>query len=121
VTLDASSVGPSKPLGVTIALPNPGMSRVVVTLETERTELKAGIVDAAGLAALELGPAFDTMEKNHALAVDKVISETHATVASGTATASFSSPAKPGTYWVRAVALGDGAGAAGATKFVVTP
>jgi len=119
VTLASSSIGPGAPFVATLTLPHGGFDDADVTIETERTQLKKGIVPGEQITALDAGPAFDTMEKNHAIAIDKVVSHTPVTVDSGTVRVELVGPSEPGSYWVRVIASGGGHVAAGAAHLSV--
>lgn len=71
----------------------------VVVLETERSALKPGLVQPSVLEALPTEEAFLAMEKNHAIALDKIVSS--ASPAAATLEVGLVAPREPGRYWVK--------------------
>jgi hypothetical protein len=119
IELYAAVEPPDSPFDVVVSLPAAGFARVEVTLETERTRLRQGILAPDALDRLDLPAAFEAMEKDHALANDKVVSRATAAVEGRTARLHLESPTTPGSYWVRALALGPSHAAAGAERIEV--
>ena len=114
LALDRAVAAPGVEIVATVTLPQGGFREVEVTLETERTHLKEGILPPAALDLLDVPDAFRAMNANHSLAIDKVVSRTHAEVAGRRAVARLTAPREPGTYWVRVIAASP-AGAATAS------
>ncbi len=102
-----------------MTLPRLGFERAHVTVETERTELKEGIVPLEKLVAMDDETAFRTMERNHAIAIDKVVARSDVTVDRSAVKFALRAPHSPGHYWVRVFASGGGHVASGATRIDV--
>ncbi len=103
VELGAPVVARGAPIPVKLVAALPA-GDVLLTLETERVELKAGIV--TDLDPLPLDQAFEAMQKNHALANDKVISAARADLVDGKASATLTAPDRAGRYVVKALVKG---------------
>jgi hypothetical protein len=75
-----------------------------VTLETRRATLRGAITGPAALEAMPLAKAADAMDRNAALANDKVVLETTARLERGSGEVELVLPKTPGSYVIKAIA-----------------
>jgi hypothetical protein len=101
VELSAARVTPGGKVRITASATDFAEGDALITMETERREVKPGLVplDLSETAPLEA--TFAAMAKNHAIATDKVVSKSELRMASGRAVAELDAPSKPGRYVVK--------------------
>jgi HSP20 family molecular chaperone IbpA len=110
VKLASASAAPGARLRVEVKLPGLAKGRARVTLETRRTVVRGKIVDEAALDALPEPRALEAMEKNAALANDKVVLEKRVELEAGAGVVELDLPRIPGAYVVKAISEGDRVG-----------
>lgn len=114
-----SPVGPAEIQEITVAAPLPDGATVELRVELERSAIKDGQLPPDRLEALPLEQAFAAMEKNHAIAEDKLVTRTSGTVKDGAVRLSVSAPSAPGRYWVKVHATATDSDLAGAAALEV--
>jgi hypothetical protein len=108
---DAAGVGSGTSFPVDVAAPTVAEGKVHVTLETRRRALKGAIVRPERMTRMTAADAFAAMERNNALANDKVVLSGEAEVHGGRARVTLRAPAEAGDYVVKAFAWGSEAAA----------
>jgi hypothetical protein len=90
---------------VDVTAPSIAEGRVHVTLETRRGVMKGPLVPASSFASMSPTEAFTAMERNNAVANDKVIASADAELHGGRARVMLRAP-DAGDYFVKALATG---------------
>ncbi|MBL8742471.1 MAG: hypothetical protein JNK04_15285, partial [Myxococcales bacterium] len=97
----------------------PAEAAYTVTLETERVALKPGITGPERLDELPLDEAFAAMEKNHALANDKVLATATGRVKGAADKVTLTAPKEPGRYVVKVMSQAARGVSVGHARFTV--
>ena len=95
--------------------------RVMLTLETQRSVIRAPLVSPEDLRAMSDDDAWAAMRKNYAAASDKIVAVSEGELASGKAAFHLIAPLTPGEYELKALVSGEGQAAAGHLRIRVTP
>jgi hypothetical protein len=96
-------------LRITVTDPRRFPATARITLETERRVLRAGRTSVAELEAMPVEQAFEAMQRNHALAIDKTVGRATPQLVDGAATTRLPRPPEPGTYIVKVLVAPDDA------------
>ncbi len=96
-----ATVGVGGVVRAVVTAEGPAPATAHVSLETQRHVLRAGRASPAQLEAMPLEEAFEAMQRNHALAVDKVLARAVVPLLAGVGVVSLQRPAAPGTYIVK--------------------
>lgn len=120
IALTKPHVTRGEPFELDVKVPAADGSAAVLRVETDRSVIKPGLIPPERLDALPLEDAFRAMDKNHALALDKRVSELQVEVSGGHALFRLRAPTQTGRYWIKVHArLGETAVAAGAAALHV--
>ena len=109
--VDAAGVAPGTSFIVDVAAPTVGEGKVHLTVETRRHTLKGGIVRPERMTQMTAKDAFAAMERNNAMANDKVVASSDGDVHGGHARVTVRAPSDAGDYVVKAFASGTEAAA----------
>ncbi len=119
VKTDEASVHPKQLVHVKIDSPLVGDAPVRVTIETDRSTVKPGMVPPAKLEEMSIESAFEAMAKNFAIASDKVLVAKEGAVKGGKSEIEIAAPDAPGTYFVKVMAQSPKGIAAGHARIEV--
>lgn len=101
-----ASVAPGAKVHVTIQSSEVAEAPVELTIETERSALKPGLVPSAEIEAMPLDKAFSTMASNWDLASDKVLASAQGRLVANSSELEIQAPLAPGRYYVKALVKG---------------
>lgn len=114
-----SAVTPGQTVHLDIQFAEAPSASIVVTVETERSAVKPGMVPPQEIEAMPIETAFETMAKNYEIASDKVVSKAEGKLAAGKAELTVTAPKTPGKYVAKILVNADGSIASGHAKFEV--
>ncbi|NUP07616.1 MAG: hypothetical protein HOW73_16330 [Polyangiaceae bacterium] len=119
VAMDKQTVSPGQKIALTINSKDVAEAPMVVTVETERSALKPGMVASRDIEAMPIEQAFEAMAKNYELASDKVLSKVEGKLAGGAGLLEVVAPSAPGRYIAKVLLQGDQGIASGHVRFEV--
>jgi len=120
VSLPETQVKPGAPLRVSVTSEGLGEASLLATVETERSALKPGLISSGTIEKMPLETAFETMAKNHAIAMDKILSRKESKFVGPTMSLDVVAPEAAGRYVVKVLLRGEGGRvAAGHVRFEV--
>lgn len=112
-------VGPGAKVHVTVQSKDIAEAPVDLTVETERTTVKAGLVPSAEIESMPIDKAFATMASNWDIASDKVLAKAQGRFVAGGSELEIQAPTAPGVYYIKALVKGPAGIGSGFATFEV--
>lgn len=119
IEADQKTLAPGQKLTLRIKSSDLSEGSVLLTVETERSALKPGMIASREIEAMPIEKAFEAMAKNYEIASDKVLAKTLGSLVGGVTTVEIDAPKAPGRYVAKALLQGERGVASGHVRFEV--